>query len=129
MSEFLGNLGASVKNRIINDLDFSKDISDEEMLEIIDRALSEQARRLAIPIEKRKALRRQIFYSIRKLDVLQAMVDDPDITEIMINGMDNIFIEKNGVIERHPSRFESKEKLEDVVQQIVASCNRVMDRE
>lgn len=127
MSDFLGDLGKSVKNRIINDLDFSKDISDEEMLEIIDRALSEEARRLAIPIEKRKALRRRIFYSIRKLDVLQALVDDPDITEIMINGMDNIFIEKNGVIERHPSRFESKEKLEDVVQQIVASCNRVVN--
>ncbi|MBO4458562.1 MAG: CpaF family protein [Butyrivibrio sp.] len=97
------------------------------MLELIDRELSCRMRGLAISMEARKNLRLQIFHSIRKLDVLQELVDDPGVTEIMINGVDNIFTERNGRISRQELGFESKEKLEDIVQQIVASCNRVVN--
>ena len=120
-------LKTGIKSKVLQALDFSKDISDEEMLELIDRELFGSTRGLAISMESRKNLRLQIFHSIRKLDVLQELVDDPEVTEIMINGVDNIFTERNGKIIKQKLGFESKEKLEDIVQQIVASCNRVVN--
>jgi len=116
-----------VRQRVIEDMDFSKDISDDEMLELIDKALFDEIRHLSISTNQRKQVRMQVFYSIRKLDALQELLDDPDVTEIMVNGTDNIFVEKNGSIFKSESRFESEEKLQDVVQQIVASCNRVVN--
>ena len=112
-------LKTGIKSKVLQALDFSKDISDEEMLELIDRELFGSTRGLAISMESRKNLRLQIFHSIRKLDVLQELVDDPEVTEIMINGVDNIFTERNGRIIKQKLGFESKEKLEDIVQQIV----------
>ena len=120
-------LKTGIKSKVLQALDFSKDISDEEMLELIDRELFGSTRGLAISMESRKNLRLQIFHSIRKLDVLQELIDDPEVTEIMINGVDNIFTERNGRIIKQKLGFESKEKLEDIVQQIVASCNRVVN--
>ncbi len=117
-----------IRQNILKNIDYSKDISDEEMYELVDNELSRQLRHMVITFEDRKKLRLQIFHSIRKLDILQELIDDPGITEIMINGTDNIFIEKDGAISRFEGRFESVEKLEDVVQQIVASCNRVVNQ-
>lgn len=97
------------------------------MYELIDRAISVSLRHRPVSLEDRKKLRMQVFHSIRKLDVLQHLVDDPTITEIMVNGTDNIYIEKNGTIMRSDVRFDSRSKLEDVVQQIVSSCNRVVN--
>lgn len=126
MSDF-EELKKDIKSKVIQSLDFSKDISDEEMFELIDRELSVSTRGRAISMELRKNLRFRIFHSIRKLDILQELVDDPEVTEIMINGVDNIFTERNGRIFKQELGFESKEKLEDIVQQIVASCNRVVN--
>jgi pilus assembly protein CpaF len=97
------------------------------MFEIIDREIASELRHRMVTLEERKNLRQLVFHSIRKLDVLQHLVDDPTITEIMVNGTDNIFIEKNGVIMKSDCRFESRQRLEDVVQQIVSSCNRVVN--
>ncbi len=123
----LEELRSKIREQVVGSLDFSKEITDEEMYELIDREISGRLRHLAVSMEDKKRLRRQIFHSIRKLDVLQALVDDPTITEIMVNGTDNIFYEKDGIIRRSESRFESRQKLEDVVQQIVSSCNRVVN--
>ena len=120
-------LKASIKEEVIASLDYSREISDEEMLELIDRVMSQSLKNRALSISDKKSLRMNIFHSIRKLDVLQGLVDDPSITEIMVNGTDNIFIEKEGTITRSKTCFESGQKLEDVVQQIVASCNRVVN--
>lgn len=127
MERKLQEMRALVKDRVMNSLDFSREITDREMFEIIDREISMQLRHRAVTLEERKSLRQQVFHSIRKLDVLQHLVDDPTITEIMVNGTDNIFIEKNGVIMESDCRFESRQRLEDVVQQIVSSCNRVVN--
>jgi pilus assembly protein CpaF len=127
MEPRLEALKKNIKERVIASLDFSKDISDEEMYGIIDRQLSGTFRDMTISVNDRKLLRQGIFHSIRKLDILQQLVDDPKITEIMVNGTDCIFIEKEGRLYRFNGRFESREKLEDVVQQIVASCNRVVN--
>ena len=75
----------------------------------------------------RKKLRQELFYSIRKLDILQELIDDTTITEIMINGTEEIFIERDGKISGCGMGFDSREKLEDVIQQITAGCNRTVN--
>lgn len=128
MEQKIEGLKRNIRQQIISSIDYSKDITDAEMYELVDQRLSESLRHTVISVEDRKRLRMQIFNSIRKLDVLQQLVDDPGVTEIMVNGTDNIFIERNGCLSRFNGRFESREKLEDVVQQIVASCNRVVNQ-
>ncbi len=117
----------AVRDRVFREMDFSRDVSDDEMYERIDRAIIEKGKESTIPLGVRLQLRKEVFDSIRKLDLLQELVDDPSVTEIMINGKDHIFIEKAGRLTQLDSRFESKDKLEDVIQQIVASCNRVVN--
>ena len=121
------DIAAKVREQVVGGLDFSREISDEEMYEIIDERMSAYLRHRIISLEDKKNIRQQVFNSIRKLDVLQSLVDDPAITEIMVNGCDNIFYEKRGVLIKSDLRFESASKLENVVQQIVASCNRVVN--
>ncbi len=122
-----GQYISNIRERVIGNLDFSREISDSEMYELIDKELSVELKHTTVRFDERLSIRRRVFDSIRKLDVLQQLVDDPEITEIMINGTDNIFIEKSGAIIESKYRFDSKEKLEDVVQQIVSSCNRVVN--
>ncbi|SCX92604.1 CpaF family protein [Butyrivibrio sp. INlla14] len=128
MEDRFDGIKKSVRQKVMGCIDYSKDISDEEMYVLVDKELSERLRHVAISVEDRKRLRMQIFHSIRKLDILQQLVDDPTVTEIMVNGTENIFIEKNGSLFKFDGRFESRDKLEDVVQQIVASCNRVVNQ-
>lgn len=127
MSERFEDIRRRVRAKVVSNLDLSKDTSDDELMEIIDAVLSEEIKKMAVPIEVRRKIKTNVFHSLRKLDVLQELVDDPTITEVMINGTDNIFIERAGSIIKSKTSFESKEKLEDVVQQIVASCNRVVN--
>ena len=112
-----------LKARLMQQLDYSRDVEDREVLELIDALLLQEK----LMLTERRRLRMELFHAIRKLDVLQELVDDPQVTEIMINGTDHIFVEKNGRLSRLPRQFESEEKLQDVVQQIVSSCNRVVN--
>ncbi len=121
------DLRGRIKEEVLKSLDFSKEISDEELFELIDTELGNFLRNKALPVSAKKSLRMNVYHSIRKLDVLQSLVDDPSITEIMVNGTDKIFIEKEGKICELELHFESRQRLEDVVQQIVASCNRVVN--
>ncbi len=116
-----------IRDNILSEMDFSRDVDDEEMLARIDRNILKACRNKNIPMEEKIRLRKELFHSIRKLDVLQQLVDDPSITEIMVNGTDNIFVEKDGRLFKYDMSFESKEKLEDVIQQIVSKCNRVVN--
>lgn len=120
-------LKKGIREQLFRTMDFSRDISDEEMYEMIDEQLLDACREQAVSVEDKKHLRMDIFHSIRKLDLLQELVDDPTVTEIMINGKDDIFIEQAGTLRRYPMKFESAEKLGDVIQQIVARCNRVVN--
>lgn len=110
--------------KVIEEMDFSKELSDDELLKLIDTVITDYCRKSELALSERIILRRECFNSLRRLDVIQEYLDDDSITEIMINGKDSIFIEKDGRLEKVSKRFESKEKLEDVIQQIVASCNR-----
>ena len=116
-----------LKKRLTASIDYSKEISDEEMQELIDELIIKDGRELSLSLSEKENLRKELFYAVRKLDVLQELIDDPKITEIMINGPEHIFVEKSGRLSRFDLKFESKEKLDDVIQQIVAACNRVVN--
>ena len=120
-------LKKQLKDKLNAEIDYSREISDEEMQELIDELLIKEGKRQALSLAEKEKLRKELFHAVRKLDVLQELVDDADVTEIMINGAEHIFIEKKGKLSRLEQKFESKEKLEDVIQQIVAACNRVVN--
>lgn len=115
------------KKELRNQIDFSRELSDEEIHELIDELVIKEGKNNALSIQEREQLGRELFNSIRKLDILQELVDDTTVTEIMINGTENIFIERAGKLQVWNRRFLQKEKLEDVIQQIVAKCNRTVN--
>ena len=102
-------------------------MSDEEILETIDELILNRMRESCIALKEKVQLRQELFYSVRKLDVLQELVEDETVTEIMVNGPDTIFIERDGKLARWSKAFTSKEKLEDVIQQIVSGANRLVN--
>ncbi len=116
-----------LQQELLRELDFSKELEEEELLEIIDDKIHETALRRGIWLEERKQLRREIFQAMRQLDILQELIEDPRITEIMINGKDDIFIEQDGWLSRWENSFDSEEKLNNIIQQMVAGCNRVVN--
>lgn len=107
-------------------MDVSRDLSDEELWTLIDRAIAEQTK-ARLSLREREAAREQVFHSLRGLDVLQELIEDPRITEIMVNGYEHIFYEKEGQLLRWEKQFSSNEKLEDVIQSIVAAGNRMVN--
>lgn len=108
-------------------IDFTREVSDEEIQNMLDDMIVTNGRMYALSLEERQRLGREIFYDIRRLGILQELVDAEDITEIMVNGAGNIFYEKRGSLYQWDKCFESKEKLEDVIQQIVNKCNRTVN--
>ena len=108
-------------------IDLSVDVSDEEILKLIRNKIIEQAKMQPISLADRKRVEGHVFNSLRKLDVLEDLLKDEEITEIMINGPKNIFIEKNGRVEKSSEQFSSEEKLNDVIQSIVANTNKIVN--
>ncbi len=113
--------------RVREKLDYGRDFSDEEVETAIDDVLLEREELVIYPVEMRRRLRKELFDSLRRLDILQMFVEDSSVTEIMINGLEHIFIEQAGRLRELDIAFESMEKLQDVIQQIVAGCNRVVN--
>ena len=118
-------LKKELQTELIGKIDYSKDTTDEELYELIDTMIISDIRVRKLGVTDRERLRTKLFHALRKLDILQELVDDPTVTEIMINGTESIFIEKGGRIELCDQRFTSEKKLEDVIQQIVGTVNRV----
>ena len=116
---------AELRLLLLDKLDVSRDLSDREILEEIDRLLERRAVRQTL--RERIVLRNELFCSVRKLDVLQELIEDDTVTEIMVNGPDSVFIERDGRLIRWDKSFTSREKLEDVIQQIAGRCNRVIN--
>ena len=108
-------------------LDHTEEISDEEILVEIDKLIWEEAKGQYMPLSEKITLRQQLFNGIRRLDILQELLEDESVTEIMVNGTDGIFVEREGRIRCWEHRFVSKTKLEDVVQQIAGKCNRIVN--
>ena len=108
----------SIRNNLINKFDLTRNLSDEEIYSFIDNEIIETSRQQFISLTDKERLRYILFNSIRGYDVLQELLDDQNITEIMINGPDDIFIERNGLLEKSEIHFSSPEKLQDIIQQI-----------
>lgn len=113
--------------RILQKLDMTREIEDEELTELIYGVLQEVSREEHLTLERKTLLGKELFNAFRKLDLLQEFLENEEITEIMINGTQNIFYEKEGRIFQSEKRFLSREKLEDVIQQIVAGANRLVN--
>lgn len=113
--------------RVLERMDMSRELEDEEVAELIHEVLKEVCGEEYFPLEEQIRLSRRLFHSFRKLDVLQELIEDESVTEIMINGAEDIFLERNGQICRSDKHFMSKEKLGDVIQQIVSGTNRYVN--
>lgn len=116
-----------IYGKILEELDLSKEITDEELMELIHQALKEKEREIHIPLREKTRIGKELFNAFRRLDILQELLEDDEITEIMINGTQNIFIEKEGRLMELQKRFVARSKLEDVIQQIVAGANRIVN--
>lgn len=124
--------GESVEFRILyqslmKQLDTSRELKDEEIYEQIDRLMSGKNSGHYYSLKRRNQLRTELFNAVRRLDILQELVDDQRITEVMVNGLDGIFIEMNGRVKKWNKGFYSRQKIEDLVQTIAARCNRIVN--
>lgn len=117
----------SIRKQVLERMDFTKELSDVELQELIAREMSHQKDVKQLTIQQRIFVEQRVFNSLRKLDVLQELLEDDEITEILVNGPNRIFYEKNGQFQEHPYHFASEEKLQDVIQQIVGRHNRVIN--
>ena len=116
-----------LQERILKEMDLSKEVADDELMEVIRRILDEDGQEQYIPLREKADIGKDVFNAFRKLDILQELLEDDEITEIMINGTEHIFIEKDGALFQLQKRFSDRNKLEDVIQQIVAVANRIVN--
>ena len=116
-----------LKDQILGQVDLSKEPDDREISNLVAETCSHFAKGKLLNLTEQEELRQYLFHSLRKLDVLQELLDDPEITEIMVNGADHIFYEKKGRLFASDRKFTSKEKLNDVIQQIAAGNNRMVN--
>ena len=108
-------------------LDMTRETGEEELQEIILTVLEEAAEEEFLPLNEKIRISRELFNAFRRLDILQDLIEDESITEIMVNGTENIFYEKGGRLYRTDRHFISEERLCDVIQQIVGETNRYVN--
>ena len=120
-------LRETIRRQIVEELELRRQVEDDELGQLIDERIMEAGRGIYLTLRERMKMKTDLFNSFRRLDLLQTLVDDREITEIMVNGPDAVFVERRGRIERWESSFESAEQLEDLIQQIVSRINRVVN--
>ena len=120
----LRSLRERLKMRVASELDLTRDVEDAEIARMIDRCILEETKDQYVPLKEKVGLRVELFNSLRRLDVLTELLEDETVTEIMVNGQSDIFVERDGVIRRYEKGFSSEERLETVIQHIVGDCNR-----
>lgn len=118
---------SDIRQYITDNLPLNK-LSDEELEERVEGLVSDKLQNVYCTIEERIEIARQIYSSIRGFGLLDSIISDDNITEVMINGADNIFIEKNGRVEKMNKQFESERRLEDVIQRIVGLAGREVNQ-
>lgn len=119
--------GMDLQDTILGKLDLSKQMTEDEIKELIDEQIKQESKKRHLEVNTREQLRKNIFHAIRQLGILQELIEDPEITEIMVNGTSGIFIEKEGRLKKLDICFDSGEKLKQVIWQITAGCNRVVN--
>lgn len=113
-----------LKEKVLQELHMTEELKDDEVGQVIDRVILEESEQEYIPLSEKLELRRALFHSIRGLDVLSDFLEDPSITEIMVNGTDPIFVERDGRLIRTDKAFESEDRLLNVISQMVSQANR-----
>lgn len=116
----------ALQNKILEQMDLTKEVSDEDLMECIRRTIEEEDGGY-ISLKEKAGIGKDLFNAFRKLDMIQELLEDDQITEIMINGPDHIFVEREGGLYQMEKQFSDREKLEDVIQQIVAGANRIVN--
>lgn len=116
-----------LRKQLVEVLNGRMQVEDDELKELIDQMVQEEGLRGYLPLSRRLSLGKELFDSFRRLDLLQELVEDPEITEIMVNGRENIFVERRGTLCRWGKQFSSSEQLEDLIQQIVSRVNRTVN--
>lgn len=116
-----------MKQCILAELDMSQEIDDMEVRRLVDQCIMEYKGTTELPLPARIKLRKELFNTVRRMDVLSEFLEDESVTEIMINGYDNIFIERSGRVYKVDQTFENEERLASIIQQIVAGCNRIVN--
>lgn len=120
-------MAGSIRQKVLEILEYEGEASDERIEELVSKTISEEMKNDFLPYHRRIMLGQEIFNSLRKLDILQNLIDNPAITEIMVNGPEAIFVEENGRIRRINQQFDSEEKLKNIIQTVVGKCNRVVN--
>jgi pilus assembly protein CpaF len=118
---------AFLREKLMENLEEYREVQDEEIYQTIDELILQTGFEFYIRLSERNELREELFNSVRRLDILQELIDDNSVTEIMVNGTEGIFIERNGRLMRWDKNFASRERLEDIAQQIVGKCNRIVN--
>lgn len=116
-----------IKKRVYDRLDMTGEIDDVQLKNIIGECVQEESGLYMISIREKEALEETLFNAIRRLDVLQELLEDDTITEIMINGQSDIFLERDGKITRWDKTFENETRLEDIAQKIAALSNKIVN--
>lgn len=116
-----------IRKKVLANLDYSKETANEEVRELIRECISGNIVLKTWPVQERQLLEEDIYCSLRGWDILQKLLDNEEVTEIMVNGLECIFVEKAGNIEEYCEKFSSEEKLRDLIQRIAAGCNRTVN--
>lgn len=116
-----------IRECVVDKIDLSKDLNDEELLDIIDESIIIFGKNHYLDLKAKNKIRQELYNSIRKYDLLQELLDNDGISEIMVNGTEHIFIEEKGCIKKWNGNFESGQKLQDVIQQMVTKTNRMVN--
>lgn len=122
------NRKESLRSLILNRIDFSQDVTDHQLEAMIHATINEQCRDNYLSMKDRHRLQKEIFNSLRRFDILQDLIEDSTISEIMINGTEHIFIEREGKICEWNKHFTDSQKLMDIIQQIASSSNRIINQ-
>ena len=117
----------NLREQILSEIDLTREAKDGEIRQLVSEQCSTYARKNFLTLQDQEELEQYLFDSLRKLDVLQELLDDPEITEIMVNGAEHIFYEKKGQLYASDKKFTSGEKLQDVIQQIAGINNRMIN--
>lgn len=113
-----------LRSLVVAQINLNEEITDKGLHEIIDTVIEKAAKTKYVTLKERWSLHKEIFDSIRGLGILQELLEDDTVTEIMVNDISHIFVEKSGNVTRFEGRFSNKERLEDIIQQIVGKANK-----
>ena len=122
------NYKNDIKKQLIDELSDTLNLDDREILNVIDDKIEYIERNEApLKLKEKISLRKSVYDSLKNYDILTELLDDKNVNEIMINSYDEIFIDRNGKYQRWDKKFESKEQLENIIQQIVGKINRIVN--